>query len=46
MKKDKNLTNLLYKWAQNGPKLRTFSKNWSGQAHPIFTGSYIKIKCI
>ena len=35
MKKDKNLKNLLYKTAQNGPKLRAFAqaqikkiKNW------------------
>ena len=26
MEKDKNMQNLLYKWPQNGPKLRTFAQ--------------------
>ena len=48
MEKDKNLTNLLYKTAQNGPKLRTLvqaqilKKLRTVEAHSIFTGSYRK----
>ena len=26
IEKEKNLKNLLYKWARNGPKLRTFAQ--------------------